>query len=179
MSGKERRHGQNGEGRQHTKWFGSLEVIWYDRRRLPPERRFLQGACKAPPLCINISPLILVTLCLLHPEQAGPRLPLEHPLLLWKSNGYFRTGCRRADPLALPLGLQLDAGGKGSEVETWPCWDLLCDLAQGAIAVPPEPLFPHLQSGDNFVLVTQRWQEAGVGEFFCNTPGFMPSTEEL
>lgn len=66
-----------GEGSWHTKWFGSLEVIQPDRRRLPAARSTLQGARKAPLLCINISPLSLVTLCLLYLEQAGSAMTLR------------------------------------------------------------------------------------------------------
>lgn len=66
------------EGGRHTKWPGSLEVIQCDRRHTRLPRRPLRGAREARPLCINISPLILVTSCLLHSE---------HPLLPWQSNG--------------------------------------------------------------------------------------------
>lgn len=50
---------------------GVFEVIWYDSQQLLAECSILRGAHNAPLLCINISPLILVTSCLLHPEQEG------------------------------------------------------------------------------------------------------------
>ena len=58
---------------------GVFEVIRCDRWLLPAECRILRGAGKAQLLCINISPLILVTSCLLHPEQAGHRDPTTIP----------------------------------------------------------------------------------------------------
>lgn len=54
---------------------GVFEVIRCDRWRLPAE-------CCIPPrcrLCINIFPLLLVTSCLLHPEQAGHHDPTTIP----------------------------------------------------------------------------------------------------
>lgn len=99
-----------GEGAGILSGSGVFEVTLYDGRRLPPECCLLRGARRAWLLCINISPLILVTSCLVHPEQAGRHDPATVPCFRGSQMDASAGGLRRADPCTLNLGPQLAAG---------------------------------------------------------------------
>ena len=119
-----------------------------------PQCRVLRGAHKAPLLCVNISPLILVTSRLLHPEQAGHHDPTTGPPLWFPvSEKPNRCFGRRApgwgwggggDPRALSLRLW---PGCGSPAHPQPPGTGFVTL--GPSQFLPEPLLPSLQSGDN------------------------------
>lgn len=124
-----------GEGAGILSGSGVFEVTLYDGRRLPPECCLLRGARRAWLLCINISPLILVTSCLVHPEQAGRHDPATVPVSeaakwMLQQEG---SGSR---PMRTELGPPAGCWSPG------PAWT--CSVTSGPSLFLPEPLFPCL-----------------------------------